>query len=66
MHRLGTVLAASYHEDELRRAETMRRVQPKPDLARAVKAESKTGSKPSLRERLAAAFHAVPTRPADV
>ena len=62
MHRLGTVLAASYHEDELRRAETMRRVQPKPDLARAAKVESK----PSLRERLASAFHAVPTRPADV
>ena len=60
MHRLGTVLAASHHDDELRRAALMRQVQRRPKGSQRAKGESK----PSLRERVAAIFRPVPIRPA--
>jgi hypothetical protein len=61
MHRLGTVLASSHHEDELRRAALLRRVRPQPDLASASVA---TEPKPTLRHRVASAFRPQPIRPA--
>jgi hypothetical protein len=55
---MGTLLTSTHHDDALRHAAQMRRLQPRPKAARTMKVDAK----PSIRSRLAAAFRTIPTR----